>query len=161
VKRAFSMIELVFVIVILGILSVVAMPKFSSVQDDALISSEKATINLVKQRIQQLHGRWLLRREDFNITVFDGSTEDEVELKFSDTGYPLQLDYNKSNKYIAFGLLLEAENVTDWKRESNGSHIIYKGPASTTVTDENSEISFKNYWKYDSSTGRISFQKEN
>jgi len=37
-KNAFTMIELVFVIVILGILAAVAIPKFSATRDDAHVS---------------------------------------------------------------------------------------------------------------------------
>lgn len=37
-KNAFTMIELVFVIVILGILAAVALPKFSATRDDAKVS---------------------------------------------------------------------------------------------------------------------------
>jgi len=38
-KNAFTMIELIFVIVILGILSAVAIPKLSATRDDAVVSS--------------------------------------------------------------------------------------------------------------------------
>jgi len=37
-KNAFTMIELIFVIVILGILAVVAIPKFAATRDDAQVS---------------------------------------------------------------------------------------------------------------------------
>jgi len=38
-KKAFTMIELIFVIVILGILAAVAMPRLSATRDDALASA--------------------------------------------------------------------------------------------------------------------------
>jgi prepilin-type N-terminal cleavage/methylation domain-containing protein len=151
-KRAFSMIELVFVIVILGILSIVAMPKFASVQDDALVSNEKATIEAVKNSIQQLHGKWLLRRGDFSTTIFYNSTDVNQTINFSSSGYPTSLDFNS----IAFGLVLDPEDVSDWSSTDLGNgKIKYIGPASSTVIDKNSEISTENYWEYDSSNGRI------
>ena len=43
-KPAFSMIELVFVIVIIGVLAVVAIPKLSATRDDAVVSKVSHTI---------------------------------------------------------------------------------------------------------------------
>lgn len=43
-KRAFTMIELIFVIVILGILAAVAIPKLAATRDDAQISAAASNI---------------------------------------------------------------------------------------------------------------------
>jgi general secretion pathway protein G len=50
-KKAFTMIELVFVIVILGILSAVAFPKLSGVLEDANYASALATISSLRTAI--------------------------------------------------------------------------------------------------------------
>jgi len=47
-KKAFTMIELVFVIVIIGILAAVAIPKLSATRDDAKISSIVANSRTLK-----------------------------------------------------------------------------------------------------------------
>lgn len=47
-KKAFTIIELVFVIVIIGILAGVAVPRLAATRDDAEIAKAKATIASVK-----------------------------------------------------------------------------------------------------------------
>ena len=50
-KQAFTMIELVFVIVILGILAAVAVPKFTATRTDAQISKGRADIASIRSGI--------------------------------------------------------------------------------------------------------------
>jgi type II secretory pathway pseudopilin PulG len=97
------MIELIFVIVILGILAAVALPRFTGVQDDALVSSEKTGIAAVRTGITAIRGRALVRgptEADINLTVYDeqgaqyrlnigrnaGTTFDEETI--SSSGFP-------------------------------------------------------------------------
>jgi len=47
-KKAFTMIELIFVIVIIGVLAAIAIPKLSATRDDAKISSTLANLKLLK-----------------------------------------------------------------------------------------------------------------
>jgi len=68
-RQAFSMIELVFVIVILGILSAVAIPRFASIQDDALIATEKTTIGVARQGVTALYGKRLIRGKDMSVLL--------------------------------------------------------------------------------------------
>ncbi|PHQ89244.1 MAG: hypothetical protein COB42_07285 [Sulfurimonas sp.] len=50
-KNAFTMIELIFVIVILGILSAVAIPKFGNTKNQADIAQAKSTIASIRSGI--------------------------------------------------------------------------------------------------------------
>lgn len=50
-KNAFTMIELVFVIVVLGILAAVAVPKFAATRLDAQISKGKADVASIRSAI--------------------------------------------------------------------------------------------------------------
>ena len=175
-KSAFSMIELVFVIVILGIMAAVAVPKFSGIQDDALISTEKSTIGIVRQGIMSLYGKRLIRGEDFSITITDKNGLDYTsKVYFTTKYYPMTLDVAQISvttdnnvslalavgKYQALALVVESEGLGDWSRDTidlstkQESLMNYKGPASNIVTDPNAEITAGNYWEYNNTSGKI------
>ncbi|OPA72490.1 hypothetical protein BB381_06270 [Campylobacter pinnipediorum subsp. caledonicus] len=46
-KKAFTMIEIVFVIVIIGVLSAIAVPKFLATRDDAEIVKTLTNVNTI------------------------------------------------------------------------------------------------------------------
>ena len=50
-RNAFTMIELVFVIVILGILAAVAVPRFAATRTDAQIAAARADISTIRSAI--------------------------------------------------------------------------------------------------------------
>lgn len=50
-QNAFTMLELVFVIVIIGILSAIAIPKFAATRDDAIISKARAEVAAMRSAI--------------------------------------------------------------------------------------------------------------
>lgn len=50
-KNAFTLVEIVFVIVILGILAAVAVPKFAATRDDADISKGRADVASIRSAI--------------------------------------------------------------------------------------------------------------
>ena len=62
-KSAFTMIELIFVIVILGILAAVAIPKLAATRDDAMAVTAGSNI---KQAIQDIAGFYLAKKEFSN-----------------------------------------------------------------------------------------------
>ena len=73
-KKAFTMIELVFVIVVIGILSAIAIPKFAATRDDALISRGKSTLSSVRNAIATERQKRVLRG-DFNAITDLSSTD--------------------------------------------------------------------------------------
>lgn len=60
-KKAFTMIELVFVIVVIGILSAIAIPRFAATRDDATITKAIATIGAVRSSIATERQKRILR----------------------------------------------------------------------------------------------------
>lgn len=62
-KKAFTMIELIFVIVALGILAMVALPRLASSKEDAEITRVKAEIAAIRSAIQTHRGANLLAQK--------------------------------------------------------------------------------------------------
>ena len=175
-RSAFSMIELVFVIVIIGIMAAVAVPKFSGIQDDALVSNEKTTIGIVRQGIITLYGKRLVRGQDFSITLSDKSGVDYTSsVFFTSKLYPITLDVQRTGTATdnnlttsalrgdrrTFALVVEAEGLSDWNRTAFtvgdvfAGQIQYTGPASNVVSDTGAEIYITKYWDYNNTTGKI------
>lgn len=62
-KKAFTLIELIFVIVALGILAMVAIPRLASSKQDAEITRVKAEIAALRSAIQTYRGANLLKQK--------------------------------------------------------------------------------------------------
>ncbi len=54
-KKAFTLIELIFVIVVIGILASVALPKFNDTRESAIINNVKQDISTIKNSIKSRH----------------------------------------------------------------------------------------------------------
>ena len=105
-KQAFTMIELIFVIVIIGILAVIAIPKFSATRNDAQKVTE---INSLANCLNDIASAYTARGEEdisssscsqvkcavINLgNINDGNVT--VTLKDSSDGYPNFCDYVKT-----------------------------------------------------------------
>ena len=87
-KEAFTMVELVFVIVIIGILSAIAIPKLAATRDDAVISKARATVASVRSSLSTQRQKRILRGDftpildlgdgTYAFRYFDGNSSQPV-----------------------------------------------------------------------------------
>lgn len=75
-RFAFTMIELVFVIVVLGILAAIAIPRLAATRDDAQIAKGRSDVAAIRAGIVSERQTRLLRGETNYIASLEDSGED-------------------------------------------------------------------------------------
>ena len=70
-RRAFTMLELTYVIAIIGILAAIAIPKFAATRDDAVISKARVTVASLRNAIATERQLRVLRGDFTPITNLD------------------------------------------------------------------------------------------
>ena len=69
--KAFTMVELIFAIIIIGILSAVAVPKFSKTSEVAYVASAKSEIASARTALATLRQKNILKGETAELTIAD------------------------------------------------------------------------------------------
>ena len=73
-KKAFTLIELIFVIVILGILASVALPKFAGSVEDAYISKAQSHVSVIRSGLQNYRTKSLMKGTGANYPDLNTTT---------------------------------------------------------------------------------------
>jgi prepilin-type N-terminal cleavage/methylation domain-containing protein len=144
-KKAFTLVELIFVIVIIGVLAAVAVPQFSKLTDNAKISAELSTASAVQTALEAVHGEWVISDCDF----IWGNNQPYSGLNAS--GYPAALGSTAN----PLGYLLKNAETSKWSVSGTS----FYGPASSTAKGTNNCKAGKpcigKSWSYDSATGEF------
>ncbi|MDP1785424.1 MAG: type II secretion system protein [Sulfuricurvum sp.] len=153
-RPAFTLIELIFVIVIIGVLSAVAMPKFKNLIDNSQIASELATASSVQSAIDAVHGEWIT-----NTCAFEwgnGQNTNTASAEFNASGYPTAAEMGDTLN--PFNKLLKNTENGDWKRVDMGGTILprYYGPATNSGAKDRNlphKPEGNDYWEYNATLG--------
>ena len=146
------------VIVIIGVLAAVAIPRFANLTDNAKISSELATASSVQSALDAIHSEWIT-----NTCTFDwGNGQNTATNELNASGYPNALDCDG----IVFGCIFKTPNK-DWQQldscPDGSSSICYRGPSSLkgnkAAIANNGKPEKDEYWKYDIEKGTFTLQE--
>ena len=126
-KKAFTMIELIFVIVIVGILAGIAVPRLAATRDDAIITKAIATVGSVRSAVAIERKKRILRGEFDPILKLSSSTTAGAAIF---DGF----DGNTSNPVLEYGLRSCKTGTTKgcWVATSDTVYT-YKMPVSGSV----------------------------
>ncbi|MFA5090850.1 MAG: prepilin-type N-terminal cleavage/methylation domain-containing protein [Candidatus Omnitrophota bacterium] len=118
-RRGFTLIELIMVIVILGLLMVVAIPKYFDLQNDAKTASEKGVVGGVRSGVYTYYAKYKT--------------------------FPTGLDALAANTTCSatnacFDTVLVNGVTADWTKATSNT---YTGPTNTTYTYTASTGEFK------------------
>ena len=162
-RKSFTLVELIFVLVIIGILAGVAIPKFTNLSSNTKISSELATASTIESAIEDVHSQWIMSEGEFNwgngetSNCSDDDTSNDGDFNCS-TGYPILGECSSDS----FKNILKNSNIVDtkWECAKHSDEIyLYKGPASKKdssvkpSTDVTGKPDCSDYWEYNISSG--------
>ena len=158
-KKGFTLLELIFVIVIIGVLAVMALPKFKNLTGSSKISSEIATASTVQSAIDDVHSDWIVNDQN-DFTWGNGMTQDDL----NDNGYPKALGDCANGKPFSYILKNAALVNGKWTCEASGEDYIYRGPASQEESgvgeNDDTKPDSNDCWVYSPDDGSFRFVED-
>jgi len=121
-KPAFTMVELVFVIVVIGILASVAIPRLAAGRDDAVFVKAKSQVSAIRSGIAMQKSRNLLQGQNAT-TNFYPPTLDNAALNTDNEKLFNFSDGNASN-ILEYPILSKQNSDGYWHKDTNTTYIL-------------------------------------
>lgn len=113
-RTAFTMIELVFVIVVLGILAAIAIPKFSATRDDAQVSKGRSDVAAIRAAIVSERQGRLMKGESAYISRLNVAGTTAVLFDDNDTN-------TTNGTLLQYGITTQDNTNGKWDNSVDGS----------------------------------------
>jgi general secretion pathway protein G len=131
-RNAFTMLELVFVIVVIGILAAVAVPRLAATRDDAQVAKGRSDVSAIRSAIVSERQVRLLRGDSSYINQLDDATQNqENETLFDNNG-------TTTNAILMYGVSSRKANG-HWMKTGTSTYTyqIMSQPVTFTYTQTN------------------------
>ena len=126
--RGFTLLELAAVIVILGVVAIFILPKFTNFRTESYKASVSGFAGAFKSTISTVHQQWVANGKPSSLTLKDGSVID-----MNAVGYPISVLGDSSCLTLADSLLAAHPEVKEWQASggdaSGGYYVLGTGPA--------------------------------
>lgn len=117
-KKAFTMMEVVFVIVILGILAAVAIPRLAVTRDDAVIVKGKSQVSAIRSGIALQRSRRMLE----GITPFIPTELDSVAAASNPGDRLFNYSDGNTSNILEYPIFSEANRDGGWVKAAANSY---------------------------------------
>jgi len=131
-RNAFTMIELVFVIVVLGILAAVAIPKLAATRTDAEVTKGKSDVSAIRSAIISERQTRIIKGDTNFINRLDagvGSNTDNVTI--FDSNETLSAT---SPKLLQYGIKTKTNSSGHWVKSASNQYTYTFGSNSVAFT---------------------------
>ncbi|MBT0879098.1 MULTISPECIES: type II secretion system protein [unclassified Campylobacter] len=142
-KKAFSMIEMIFAIAVIGILAGIAIPKMMANKDTAHIVQLKEQVEAIRKGIEAYAGNTYVEKgfKEYP-SILCSITSSTIDTTYPCKGAPAFADE------VAKGINRRAKNSVGWDNNNNDLLFVTKPKENTAV-----------FFKYDASDGSFKCDK--